>query len=176
LFRLLGPTELVVAGRAVGLGSTKQRTVLAALLVDAGRPVSPATLVDRVWDDPSAVNPQRVLHTYVSRLRRVLERAAAAEPPGADAAVELVRRPAGYVLEVQPDRVDLHRFTRIVVAAGGLGSDTERAVVLRQALGLWRGTPLADLPGQWAARVRDDYVQHHLDARAAVTFADRAPG
>ena len=49
-FRLLGPVELWYRGRPVDIGHAKQRTVLAVLLVEAGRPVSAGTLIDRVWD------------------------------------------------------------------------------------------------------------------------------
>jgi DNA-binding SARP family transcriptional activator len=53
--RLLGATELSVRGRAVPLGPARQRTVLAALAVDAGRPVPLDVLIARVWDeDPPA--------------------------------------------------------------------------------------------------------------------------
>src|SRR5260370_29027551 len=75
--------------------------------------------------------------------------AAGAEP------VRLARRSGGYVLEVDPQEVDLHRFRRLALAARDRQRpDDERAKLLREALDLWRGGPLTDLPGGGPAPVR----------------------
>lgn len=161
MFKLLGPVEWTVKGHGVDLGSAKQRTVLAALLADAGRLVPWSTLIDRVWDQAPTTNARGVLYTYVNRIRRVLERA----PPSGEHAVALVRRTGGYLLAVDPGTIDLHRFRALVTAAyDRKRPDTERSELLGEALGLWGGTALADLPGAWASRMRETWNRQRLDA------------
>ncbi|MCG5444514.1 winged helix-turn-helix domain-containing protein [Micromonospora sp. NIE79] len=164
MFRLLGPLGLQVAEGAVDLGPAKQRIVLAVLLAEAGRTVAMADLAERVWGDEAPTDARNALYTYVSRLRRVLERAIAA---GEEPAL-LVRRSGGYVLEMNPDRVDVHRFRRLVATGlNGASRDVERAALLREALELWRGVPLVDVPGEWAVRMRAGWCQEHLEATVA---------
>jgi DNA-binding SARP family transcriptional activator/tetratricopeptide (TPR) repeat protein len=157
--RLLGPVEVRAAGRLVDAGGARQRGVLAALAVDAGRPVPVETVVDRVWDDLAPARARHALHVYIARLRKVIDRAG---DTGAD---RLVHRSQGYVLDVDPDIIDIHRFRGLVDLASDRNCpDTERTALLRQALDLWRGAPLADLPGEWAGRVRETWRQQRLDA------------
>ncbi|WP_248962040.1 AfsR/SARP family transcriptional regulator [Sphaerisporangium perillae] len=161
MFQLLGPVAWTVDGRVVDLGSAKQRTVLAVLLTDAGRLVPWSALIDRVWDQAPTTDARSVLYTYVNRIRRVLERG----PPAREQAAALVRRTGGYALEVELESVDLHRFRRLVLAAyDHRRPDPERSELLREALGLWAGTALADLPGAWAARMRESWNRQRLDA------------
>lgn len=161
MFQLFGPVKFIVQGDRIDLGPAKQRTVLAALLTDAGRLVTWSALVDRVWDQAPTTDARNVLYTYVNRIRRLLERAHAAGGPE----TALVRRAGGYVLEVDPERVDLHRFRRLVATAYDRRcSDADRSGLLREALGLWDGTALADLPGAWAARTRETWSGQRLDA------------
>jgi DNA-binding SARP family transcriptional activator/tetratricopeptide (TPR) repeat protein len=165
VLRLLGPVQWEVAGEPVDLGPVKQRTVLAALAVDAGRLVTWSALIDRVWDEAPVTDARRVLYTYANRIRRMLEavNATAAGPP-----IELARRSGGYLLDADPDRVDLHRFRRLVAAAGeSRHADPERVGLLGDALRLWRGAPLADLAGGWAERMRESWVQQRLNAAVA---------
>ena len=162
-FRLLGPVEVLAGVRRLETGPPQQRAVLAALVVDAGRPVTLQTLVDRVWGEAPPAGARAALYAHLARLRRTLE-----QPGAGDEAVALVRRAGGYVLEVDPDRVDVHRFRRLTVAAQDQRrSEVERASLLGEALDLWRGAPLADVPGQWAARLRDSWGQRRLDAVVA---------
>ncbi|MBL7253899.1 AfsR/SARP family transcriptional regulator [Paractinoplanes lichenicola] len=143
-FRLLGPVEIEVDGRWLDVGRPQRRAVLAALLVDAGRLVTPETLIDRVWGEASPPGARRVLHAHLSHLRRMIP-------------APLVHRSGGYLLEVDPDTVDLHRFRR-------LAADPGRVERLREALRLWQGTPLAGLPGEWAARMRQSWARERVDA------------
>ncbi|MEO3780176.1 BTAD domain-containing putative transcriptional regulator [Micromonospora sp. B11E3] len=165
---LLGPVELRAAGMQFDAGPRKQRTVLAALLVDAGRPVPVAELIDRVWDQA----PRQVrgaLHTYVTRLRRLLAQAAQADGTSAD----LSYRAGAYTLSVDLDRIDLHRFLRLVEQGRAPGlADTERARLLRAALRLWRGTPLAGLSGSWVEQVGETLAQQRLAAVLALAPAE----
>jgi len=161
-FRLLGPMEVRVGSRRLDLGTPQQRLVLAALAVDAGRPVMLGTLIDRVWDDAPPVGARPALYAHIARIRQSLDQADAGggQPPAG-----LARRAGGYLLEVDPDGIDLRLFRRLAAAARDpQRSDAERAGQLREALALWRGAPLADLPGGWAARMRDSWQKQRLDA------------
>src|SRR5689334_10391888 len=113
-FRLLGPVEWHPGGNAVPLGTRKQRTVLAALLVDAGHPVSLDTLIDRVWEDAPPAQPRSVVYAHLTRIRSALAQAYPNQP---DRAPLLRRRGGGYALELDRDRVDLHRFRALVDVA-----------------------------------------------------------
>src|SRR5690349_6253440 len=104
-FRLLGPVEVWAAGRPGDAGRPRQRAVLSTLLVDAGEVVPEHVLVDRVWGDEPPPDVGGTLRAHVTRIRRVIEAANAAEPYPA----RLVRRTGGYQLDIGRDRVDLHR-------------------------------------------------------------------
>src|SRR6266853_1540224 len=104
--------------------------------------------------------------------RRLLAAGAAGEEP-----VRLARRSGGYVLEVDPEDVDLHRFRQLALAARDRQRpDDERARLLREALDLWRGEPLADLPGEWPARMRHSWEEERLDAAVAWAQAELRMG
>jgi DNA-binding SARP family transcriptional activator len=160
-FRLLGEVELRAGGQILDVGAPRLQAVLAALAVDPGRPVAIETLIDRVWDDTPPVEARNVLYSYLSRIRRLLKQASLA----GEVAARIERRPAGYVLDIDPELVDLHRFRRLVERDGGRECDDgARSVALAEALGLWRGPALAGLPGKWAAQVRDSWYRRRLDA------------
>ena len=166
---MLGPVEVWVDGRVLVATRPQQTAVLAMLAVDANRLVRTETLIDRLWGDRPPDRARRTLHTHISRIRRMLEQPS---DPGSEAA-RLVRRPGGYVLSVDADHVDLHRFRRLVARADAArGSVEERVASLRQAMTLWRGDPLADVPGEWAGRVREAWRQRYLDAVAAWARAE----
>jgi len=157
-FRLLGPVGLLVSGRPRDLGTAKQRLVLAALLVDVNHAVTLDTLIDRVWDDPPD-QARSVVYAHLSRIRRLLATVPDTESIG------LERGGGAYVLRMNPDRIDLHRFRRLAAQAHTPDhDDTRRAALLREATGLWRGTPLNGLSGQWADGVRETLRRQRLDA------------
>jgi DNA-binding SARP family transcriptional activator/tetratricopeptide (TPR) repeat protein len=155
--RILGPVELLADGRPLDLGPAKQRAVLAALAVDAGRTVPVEVLIDRVWDEHPPRTVRNALHTYVLRLRRLLE--TLRDP------ARLEFRNGGYALCAEPERIDLFRFRRLVRSSRGAGQRPgQTADLLREALGLWHGQPLAGLRGGWAAQLRDDLEHQRLSA------------
>ncbi|WP_460514563.1 AfsR/SARP family transcriptional regulator [Flindersiella endophytica] len=130
--------------------------------MDAGRPVPVELLVDRVWGDSPPVGARNVLYSHLSRIRQLLKRAAALT---GEAEARIERRHSGYVLDIDPDLVDLHRFGRLVEH----GRDPRRtgpgrAGALAQALGLWRGTPLAGIESEWVAQVHGSWHRLRLDA------------
>ncbi|GHJ15304.1 SARP family transcriptional regulator [Micromonospora sp. AKA38] len=163
-FRLLGPVELWEADQRVDIGPMKQRAVLAALLVDAGRPISPDVLTDRVWGDKRPAQVRNVLHTYVTRLRSVFARLPTGSPGRRP---QLLKQPAGYVLDLDARDVDLLLFrSRVGEAAAARTSQPDRARLLREAIDLWRGEPLAGVAGEWATQTRDAWQMERCGAVA----------
>src|SRR5207248_2762375 len=157
-FRLFGEVQALAGGRSLDVGTPRQQAVLAALLVDPGRPVPIETLVDRVWGEDPPAEARNVLYSHLSRIRRLLEQAA--EPQ-----VRVSRRHAGYLLETDPDLVDLHRFGRLAdLGRDAHRPDAARARDLAEALHLWRGAPLAALAGDWVDQVRGSCHRRRLDA------------
>jgi DNA-binding SARP family transcriptional activator/tetratricopeptide (TPR) repeat protein len=160
--RLLGGVELLAAGRLLDVGTPRQQAVLAALAVDAGRPVAIEVLIDRIWDDSPPAEARNVLYSHLSRIRLLLRYAAGLT---GEAAVPIERRRAGYLLDIPPAAVDLHRFWHLVERGRDpRGADADRVTALTEALGLWRGPPLAGLPGRWVAQVRGSCQRQRLDA------------
>jgi class 3 adenylate cyclase/tetratricopeptide (TPR) repeat protein len=130
--RLLGPLEAGVEGRQVELRRKKQRELLAILALRAGEVVSIDRLVDELWGESPPKAAVGSLQNLVSELRKVLP------------ADVLVTRAPGYVLAVEREAVDAHRFERL--AREARGADPQRRVMqLREALALWRGPALADI-------------------------------
>ncbi|MFE1798672.1 BTAD domain-containing putative transcriptional regulator [Streptomyces sp. NPDC059517] len=159
--RLLGPVELVAGERAVEIGPPQRRAVLAALAVDAGRPVPADVLIQRVWGVSPPDGARRALHAHIARLRRLCEQTT---NDGGDVQLCLLRRSGGYLLEASPDQVDVLRFRRLADRARETGrTDDDRAALLREALRLWHGEPLADVGGQWAERVREAWRRQYVD-------------
>jgi DNA-binding SARP family transcriptional activator/tetratricopeptide (TPR) repeat protein len=161
--RLLGPVEVLTSGRVVEPGPVQQRTVLAALAVDAGRLVPLEVLIDRVWGDAPPPSVRSGIYSHMARLRRMLV-------PGGS----LLRRPGGYLLDVPPEAVDLHRFRTLSQAARtGPAPD---AGTLGAALDLWRGPALAGLAGDWVAATRERLDQLRVEAVLAWAQALLAAG
>jgi DNA-binding SARP family transcriptional activator/tetratricopeptide (TPR) repeat protein len=160
-FRLLGPFEVWTEAGPLPLGAPRQRAVLAALAADAGRPVPVDVLVDRVWGEAAPPAARRTLQAYLTRIRRALGSAA------------LPRTPAGYLLDVPAGQVDVYEFRRL--AATG-GDPEQRLGALRAAMRLWRGEPLAGVPGEWAERTRTGWQQEYLDVAVDWATAELAGG
>lgn len=169
--RLLGAVELSSAHGILYAGPPRQRAVLAALAVDAGRPVPVETLTDRVWGNERPKRVQHALQVYVSRLRGIFDAAGGPDP------AELIRRTRSYVLELSPDRVDALRFQRLLGTARRPDCPEEtRLMALRESMGLWRGVPLVDVPSDWAGRTCRAWTQHRIDAVAAWAEAELRAG
>lgn len=146
-FGVLGPLAVWTAdGQPVRVPEVKVRSLLADLLVHAGRAVPAGRLVDDLWGAAPPANPAGALQTRVSQLRRALEDA----EPGARALV--VSRPPGYLLDVAPEATDTGRFAALTAAARRADGPRERAALLADALALWRGEVLADFADEGFAR------------------------
>lgn len=169
-FRILGPVEIWAAGQRHDLGSPKEACVLAVLLLTPGRPVSAETLVDHVWGNDPPAKVRGSVWSYIARLRRTL---------AADGGVSLVSRSGLYVLQADPDLIDLHRFRRLRNQARALAESGEiehAAQMLREAERLWNGEALAGLPGDWARQTRTALEQERLAATMDRIEAEFASG
>jgi DNA-binding SARP family transcriptional activator len=130
-FRILGPLEVISDGQALALGGKRQRALLAVLLLQAGRVVTTDRLLYDLWGEEPPRTASPALHNLVSQLRKQL---------GTET---LGTQPPGYVLHASADQVDARRFESTLVTARTAAPE-ERARLLRDALGLWRGPPLAE--------------------------------
>jgi DNA-binding SARP family transcriptional activator/sugar lactone lactonase YvrE len=141
-FRLLGSFEVVVDGRSVRLGGTKQRALLAILAIHANEVVSTDRLIEQLWSGNAPESAVNTLQVYVSRLRKVLD---ANGSNGGQPTI--VFRAPGYVLTTPPEQIDARRFERLLREAEARAATRDAAGAarsLREALALWRGAPLAD--------------------------------
>src|SRR5438093_4281717 len=139
-FRILGPLEVTSEGRPVALPGSRERTVLALLLLSANRVVSSERLIDDLWGDKAPDRAADALRVFVSRLRKALKAAAG------DAVI--VFRSPGYLLEVDAASLDAARFEALVTRGrdeAGRGRQHDAAVTLGEALALWRGPALNDV-------------------------------
>ena len=129
-FRLLGPLEVIGDdGVALALGGSRPRALLALLLLSANEVVSTDRLIDGIWGETPPASALGALQVHVHALRKTL---------GAE---RIVTRAPGYVVVVDGDELDLHRFARLVADGDPHG-----------ALALWRGEPLADVAFEPFAR------------------------
>lgn len=138
--RILGPITAYADDSALPLGGVRERALLALFALSPGETISTDRLIDELWGEDLPANPSNALQALVSRLRRSV---------GADL---IVTRPPGYVLDVEPETVDAVRFRSLVEASK-----------FREALELWRGTPLAEFPfEEFALRERSTLEELHL--------------
>ncbi|MGV9457130.1 BTAD domain-containing putative transcriptional regulator [Streptomyces sp. NPDC003635] len=165
-YRILGTTQALRSdGTPVPVGGARLRALLCVLALRGGRAVPVQVLVDEVWDGDPPADAAGALQALVGRLRRGI---------GADT-VESVA--GGYRLAAGADDIDLHRFERLT--ADGIraltdGDPAKAAGVLDDALALWRGPALADLPDRTAEAAR--WETRRLDALRARHTAALALG
>jgi DNA-binding SARP family transcriptional activator len=135
-YRILGPLEALDGDRPISLGGTRQRAVLALLLLHANETLTRDVLIDRLWGEEAPATAAKVLQNCVSALRKEL-------PP------ETIRTVGGsYALSLGPDELDRDRFERLLAdgrAALADGAYEQAAELIQAALALWRGSPLSDL-------------------------------
>src|SRR6266540_1248267 len=134
-FRILGPLEVWDGGGEVTLGGGKRRALLAVLLLHANEVVPADRLIEELWGADSPEHAADALRVNVSRLRKALPQDV------------LTTRSPGYVLRVESDELDLHRFERLVDEGRSLLArrlPADASARLRDALSLWRGPTLAD--------------------------------
>ena len=137
---VLGPFEVRVVGRAVPMTSPKHRVLLASLALRAGEVVSIGELAEAIWDGRQPGNPRRAVQLYVTRLRDLLARP--------DQPHVIATAADGYRMDMDARAVDLGQFRCWVQQADHAARDDDpdrEAAALTQALGLFRGRPLADV-------------------------------
>lgn len=132
--RVLGPVEVRVDGAQVGLGGHKQRTLFALLVAGSPAVVSTDSLLEGIWGQEASPSARSTLQTYVSNLRHVVGEV-------------ILYEGGGYRLTVDAEAIDMVRFVAELEAARQRVATDPSGVAagLRQALGLWRGRPYADL-------------------------------
>jgi DNA-binding SARP family transcriptional activator len=139
---VLGPLYVRGQDGEVVVAAAKQRAVLAALLVRANRAVSFDEFADDVWDGAPPPAARATLRNYVKSLRRLL---------GPDIGERIVTREPGYLIQLDEKELDMLRM-RALCARGGAAFKAAdwrlTSDVLTEALSLWRGTPLADVPSE----------------------------
>jgi DNA-binding SARP family transcriptional activator len=150
--------------RLLELGGTKQRSLLAILLLHANQVVSTDRLIDELWGAAPPATAAKSLQVHVSRLRKTLgER-------------RLATRPPGYVLYAGSSELDLACFERLLEEARR-ANPAKAAQKLREALSLWHGPPLADLAYEPFAQVEIARLEElrltALEQRIAADLADR---
>ncbi len=168
--RVLGPLEVLIDGVDVTPPAPKERALLGLLVIGHGRVVGADQLMEELWPTLAADRARRVLQVRVAALRKLLSTA------GAAPLLELVA--PGYRLAIADEDVDEHRFYKLVERArshAAAGDPTRASATLRDALGLWRGPPLADVQTcvsleAEAARLDDerlDAIEDRIDADLA---------
>jgi predicted ATPase/DNA-binding SARP family transcriptional activator len=163
-FRILGPLEVAEGDCVISLAAA-QRSLLALLLLSANEVVSADQLIEELWGEKVPESGRTALQVRVSQLRKAL---------GGDSGRIATRAP-GYLLRVDRDELDLNCFERLVREADG-AEPAEAAGKLREALGLWRGPPLADLsyasfaqPAiRWLEELRLAAVEKRIQAELAL--------
>lgn len=140
-FRILGPLEVLEGNRQVRVSGTRERALLAVLLIHAGEVMSADRLIDELWGSGLPANPSNALQVVVSRVRKPLE-------------ARLVTRKPGYLLDVAPEELDARRFERLVAQARQVADSdpAQRLSLLQDALSLWRGPALDEFSAEDFAR------------------------
>ena len=155
---VLGPVEVTADGRSVAIGKGKPRALLAVLALDEGSTVSSDRLVEALWGEDPPPTAAKMVQLYVSQVRKAL----AASGDGA----EIVTRGRGYELRLGDGDVDALRFEALVADD-----------MPREALALWRGSPLADVAEEpFAAGEIRRIEELHLTAAERAIDGDLAAG
>ncbi|MER5636387.1 BTAD domain-containing putative transcriptional regulator [Kitasatospora sp. NPDC002227] len=156
VFGVLGPVRIWTDGGELGVSAVKLRSLLAVLVLRAGHAVPVDELYEVAWEGSPPARARAALHTAMTRLRQSL---------GPTAARRLVSSHPGYLLEALPEETDSGRFLRDCELGRQALRGTRRAEaadLLQQALGLWRGGFLADVPGPY---LHDHYGRHLAETR-----------
>jgi SARP family transcriptional regulator, regulator of embCAB operon len=146
--KVLGPLEVSVGGVSIVPTASKPTQLLAMLALNAGHVVTQAALTDEIWDYQPPRSGVPTLHTYILKLRKKLQDALAGEGNISSKDILITRR-SGYLLNLEPSDVDAVRYDRLSAAgrrAVNEGDHERASRTLGEALRLWRGTALADVP------------------------------
>jgi DNA-binding SARP family transcriptional activator len=170
-FRILGPLEVWSEKEGwAAIGAPKWRSLLACLLVRPGQLISTESLILELWGDSPPAKANNLVSIYVHRLRRLI---------GDSEGRLLVYRAPGYLLRIAPGDLDLQEFERLVAEGrSALPAEPQRAaVLLAEALALWRGRLLADVaPSALISTEAEQGNELRLDAAELRAEANLACG
>jgi YVTN family beta-propeller protein len=177
-YRILGPLEVFDGERRVALEGSKQRALLAILLLHANEVVSADRLIDDLWGEQPPATALKTLHAYVSRLRKALDDGSG--PSSGSPTGVIDTRGHGYMLRIEPGELDEARFRGLVEEGRQALAATEAdraSRLLRSGLALWRGPPLCDFTYEaFAAQPIAQLDELHLGALEDRIEADLALG
>ena len=150
---VLGPVTAWFGGQELSVGQPRQQAVLGTLAMRANRVISRGELVDAVWGQDPPASAEGGIYTYVAGLRRIIEPGRSLRGPGR----VLVSSGAGYVLHLVPGQPDAIAFEQYLARARQLrktGDPAGAVAAINAALGLWRGSAFAGVPGPFAETER----------------------
>jgi DNA-binding SARP family transcriptional activator len=162
-FRILGPLDALDDTGPIDLTGGKQKALLALLLLQAGHVLPVDRIVDDLWGDEVPESARKMVQIFVSQLRKQL-------PVGL-----IQTHPSGYRGALDGHALDLHRFDALHARgrdASAAGDAEAAASALREALELWRGTPLAEFQEPFAEQEAARLVEQQLACRELRIDAD----
>ena len=157
-FGLLGPLTVRCQGAVVPIARGSQRALLAALLLEAGHPVSIGHLIDVLWGVTPPASALASLHNQVNRLRDGL---------GEVGRTRILTQPGGYKMHLEPGELDVARMQALVTSAQAAARNRawqDASALAASAMVLWRGEPLADVSSQALARRIPQLTAMYLQA------------
>ncbi|WP_327358371.1 AfsR/SARP family transcriptional regulator [Streptomyces sp. NBC_01304] len=154
-FSILGPVEISDDDGPLAGTAPRHRAVLGYLLLHAGTVLSADRLIDAVWGLTPPDTARAQVHAAVTAIRRVLR--------GTGTAEVLETRPSGYVIVPRPGQLDSREFDAAVADASAEEPE-KAAVLLREALTMWRGQPFADVNADYVADARARLLERRLAA------------
>lgn len=140
-YEILGPLRVVEGGRASFMSTPKTEQLLAILLIRADQVVAIDQLITELWGDRAPRRAMAGLYVYISQLRKFLLAAGHTDSP-------IITRPAGYLLRLGNDELDVHTFSSLMDAGrqyAKAGNYSDAAECFERALTLWRGPVLSAL-------------------------------
>ncbi|GAT80811.1 SARP family regulator SrrZ [Streptomyces sp. F-3] len=145
--QVLGPLNADINGVSIVPTAGKPRQILALLAFYPGRVMPVPTLMEEIWGANLPRSAMTTMQTYILQLRRRLGTAMGPDAPGSAKDV-LATRHGGYLLQIPPESVDVHRYEQLVAAgqsAFDAGEDERAAGLFRRALDMWQGPALVDV-------------------------------
>lgn len=169
-FRILGPVQVIVAGKPVGFARRQHLDLAAFLLLHAERVVTAGQIIDAMWGEAAPRSASVQVKNMLSALRGVLHH-------GDRPLATVDRQPAGYRLHIVAGQLDLSLFTDRVAKARAAPSAAETARLLRSALALWQGAiPLAGVRAAFAEAARTHLNEQRDTALEELFAAELARG
>ncbi len=164
--RLLGPIDVTVGGAVRALAGLRRKSVLAVMGLHVGETVSIHRLIDAVWGQAPPNTAANTLQNHMSYLRSVL-----------DSRDAIIARSPGYLLNLDPDAVDVARAERLIRQSRQSVDHALTAQHLRSALALWHGPSLADVTDvPWLREQAERLEYLRLDAAQGLVEARLALG